>query len=994
MVLRALEPSGSGEPSSYCTLMDMYCDPLVYQVGEEEVVAGDSWEGLLESCSQACTDKQGCNFFTLLKIRNGSSCSLLSECSGIYYDVCLERSSCSSGPKPEDCLAGSVTLAPPSCTPPTQHQPPFLQWQCTDSQGDILSPADTFLPGTSCTLKCKRWTTQDLRPAYLVSECQDDGEWSETKVNNGDKNLLHPNEGPYPKPDTPANSLLPEPLECLCLPLPIVWPPHPDKLDQAVQEAWMSSLPSGINGDYTKLAYDPNQEEAAEFVCEKNITGSRVAGVLTLYSDAKCTLFCDKHLEAEVKCSNGEWTGNPEKGFYCFKLPEIHGGWSAWGTWTFNSTAGLKVRQRNCDNPPASEGGRDCPGPNVAQESSRVCERVIVRKKITSLTGAEKTKLNSQLKEMKQRGTGLTGFETLGSLHGLPYMCNLDQTALGSENGCCINHWMQADRIDDFVTWHRLYMYNFEMALLEGDAATTLGVPYWDWTESPTNKTELPATTSEWTNGPIQTVPGNDSYCEGTPGEGTTCRNIQSCTGATIEEKPNCFVTSFQKAVKTALQQTIWVNFNAQIVMPHDNIHDFVGGDMGGTNYAAYDPLFFLHHSYVDYLFAYYEELQKLRNQGLEKPDFCANTQAFEMYPFAASENPFNLSRLQSTGPETFITEDSFCYVFDNLEFMGLSPEQFIQQENAERQQAKLFIGMIIPRNGLSASIKFSIQGSGFSISGIGSVGTFGNSLDTPNLGMITSNSLRYIEVDLSALPLQYSLVEGPDRSITFSVEDYSTRTTSLDAASQPKPLVVYKKAGAGYFNYRLHTAHADEYHEELHLLPGSRLELVAPDGAPASLVDYTQDSPTPHSEGTFDIKYEDHLLEIGGSRNITIGHQRLYKCIGGSPACNPSGKEDGVIVIPWDTQASTLGSVKVFTRAASHNPMYVLLAWCEGLANVHKFDTKEQFDRCEGVNDGGARQGPNSYFIDNSKPTVYYLANGVGDACQNGWKIEIFVLL
>ena len=60
---------------------------------------------------------------------------------------------------------------------------------------------------------------------------------------------------------------------------------------------------------------------------------------------------------------------------------------------------------------------------------------------------------------------------------------------------------------------------------------------------------------------------------------------------------------------------------------------------MGTIKTAAYDPIFFLHHSYVDYQWAFWQELQRLRGLD-EKPLKSQETKNFGE-PLA----PFNLTQ-------------------------------------------------------------------------------------------------------------------------------------------------------------------------------------------------------------------------------------------------------------------------------------------------------------------------------------------------------------
>ena len=45
----------------------------------------------------------------------------------------------------------------------------------------------------------------------------------------------------------------------------------------------------------------------------------------------------------------------------------------------------------------------------------------------------------------------------------------------------------------------------------------------------------------------------------------------------------------------------------------HDEVHDWVGGDMGDVPRAAFDPAFYMHHAYIDYIFEEFRQNQITR---------------------------------------------------------------------------------------------------------------------------------------------------------------------------------------------------------------------------------------------------------------------------------------------------------------------------------------------------------------------------------------------
>ena len=66
-----------------------------------------------------------------------------------------------------------------------------------------------------------------------------------------------------------------------------------------------------------------------------------------------------------------------------------------------------------------------------------------------------------------------------------------------------------------------------------------------------------------------------------------------------------------------AFEQTDYCDFEVQMEVVHNAIHFLVGGfapySMTTLHYSAFDPIFFLHHSSVDRLWAIWQQLQMLR---------------------------------------------------------------------------------------------------------------------------------------------------------------------------------------------------------------------------------------------------------------------------------------------------------------------------------------------------------------------------------------------
>ncbi len=157
-----------------------------------------------------------------------------------------------------------------------------------------------------------------------------------------------------------------------------------------------------------------------------------------------------------------------------------------------------------------------------------------------------------------------------------------------------------------FALWHRPYMQGFEQRLQDVITEATMPyvtLPYWDWTTKRAQNEGLPQIflDAQWHN----PVTGNDEpnplrsqpilrY----PEDGPTERSPQDPAG----------LIELAGLVQDALRAPDYLSFTHELENPHGKLHMWVGGHMSDQNYAAYDPLFFAHHSFVENLFCQWQD--------------------------------------------------------------------------------------------------------------------------------------------------------------------------------------------------------------------------------------------------------------------------------------------------------------------------------------------------------------------------------------------------
>ncbi|CAJ0941064.1 unnamed protein product, partial [Mesorhabditis belari] len=199
-----------------------------------------------------------------------------------------------------------------------------------------------------------------------------------------------------------------------------------------------------------------------------------------------------------------------------------------------------------------------------------------------------------------------------------------------------------------FLPWHREYLKRFEIALRLVDPA--VAVPYWDsvmdWylpdaRDSILFSNMFAGESDYWGN----VIQGPFAYWRTLEGRSTINRQLARKGRLFDEQQINNIVA--QNAIEFTLAFTApqwgcpYGNNYGAIEYTHSNIHLWIGGDMEPPSTSANEPIFFMHHSFVDYLWELWRQLKQprwIREQSYA-PDHwsCSNVQHFRnaiMRPF------------------------------------------------------------------------------------------------------------------------------------------------------------------------------------------------------------------------------------------------------------------------------------------------------------------------------------------------------------------------
>lgn len=184
-----------------------------------------------------------------------------------------------------------------------------------------------------------------------------------------------------------------------------------------------------------------------------------------------------------------------------------------------------------------------------------------------------------------------------------------------------------------FLTWHRAYIYTFEKALnsalqwKRNDFELELTLPYWDWTQY--------ASATHASNG-LPNVVNDETYINEDGDEVAnplaSAKSLYRTTGlgltddeAYTSRMPNRLradIPLLKNEVERYLSNPSFTEFQDDFNFgAHGHIHVRVGGrafdsplpfpsmDMGRTVSAAFDPVFWLHHSMCDKVWSDWQEL-------------------------------------------------------------------------------------------------------------------------------------------------------------------------------------------------------------------------------------------------------------------------------------------------------------------------------------------------------------------------------------------------
>lgn len=185
------------------------------------------------------------------------------------------------------------------------------------------------------------------------------------------------------------------------------------------------------------------------------------------------------------------------------------------------------------------------------------------------------------------------GFAFVAGLHGAPFWY-------------CWHHQASAQsdlRAQLFLPWHRAYLHYLDLALndfAEGGVAQ----PWWDWGNTQDIPDSYAVAEIDAEDNPLRRFRMDLQLSSG---------NVNRFTRRAPGQSPFGRLPTAAE-VDAILGDADWSSFSDKLQDFHDGVHVWVGGDMGGTTLAGYDPVFYAHHSMVDRLWYLWQVRHGINN--------------------------------------------------------------------------------------------------------------------------------------------------------------------------------------------------------------------------------------------------------------------------------------------------------------------------------------------------------------------------------------------
>lgn len=163
----------------------------------------------------------------------------------------------------------------------------------------------------------------------------------------------------------------------------------------------------------------------------------------------------------------------------------------------------------------------------------------------------------------------------------------------------------EAHRGSYFHPWHRLFLLVLEN-VIRGRGRPNFALPYWDWSVDAIDAALSEIWNTDLVGGAQRSASGAPLPIPNGPFAGTTAafpsphtvlRNFTSGVSGGMRSLID------ESIMRLIINATTFSTFAVNAEIAHDIVHVGVGGDMAVVNNAPNDPIFYLHHAFVDFVY-------------------------------------------------------------------------------------------------------------------------------------------------------------------------------------------------------------------------------------------------------------------------------------------------------------------------------------------------------------------------------------------------------
>ncbi|XP_063442603.1 uncharacterized protein LOC134722899 [Mytilus trossulus] len=244
-------------------------------------------------------------------------------------------------------------------------------------------------------------------------------------------------------------------------------------------------------------------------------------------------------------------------------------------------------------------------GFTVKKRSARMSRGYRIRKEIRMMTNRERDDFFRAIQLLKaDTSVQPNKYSALAALH--------EGLAVDSAHGG-----------PNFLGWHRYFLLMFENALRE--KVPDVSIPYWDSSlDEPMANPRQSCLWSEHFFGNGDGIVTVGPFADWNTAVGPLIRNMGHF--GELFSKTNIANIMSRTYVAEITEPLGLPEYNIEV--QHGEVHNWVDGQLGELSTAAHDPVFYLHHAFVDYLWEQFRRQQRMRgiNPDLDYPSIVNHT--------------------------------------------------------------------------------------------------------------------------------------------------------------------------------------------------------------------------------------------------------------------------------------------------------------------------------------------------------------------------------